>query len=329
MTFRLQNSKLLLTYKTHLDKAEYTDWISSLKGDVEELYIGHETGDTEYEHTHVAVKWKKAITSSKAGIFDYNGIHPNITKVKSGDADWKRVVKYVAKQDDGVVLPERYSDDYCLVDNIWKEKTLGDVFKKNITQQGDLKLASGLEKVFNAKPLGGLKRTLTEDMLYPWETELLAEIHDTVPDDRHILWYVDRKGGAGKTSFCKWAVNSWPDKYYLCQQAGAMRDFATIYRNATIGGWEGHCMFFNLTRADRKHKVYAALEAVKDGVVTSIKYSGCTTLNDSAHVIVFANWTPDVEEISMDRWVIREIKDHRAEPITLTARECPVDFSED
>lgn len=84
-------------------------------------------------------------------------------------------------------------------------------------------------------------------------------------------------------------------------------------------GWNGDTVFLNLTReyAERKH-IYEALEILKDGFITCTKYTGGDCWIPKLHVIVFANFKPNLTSLSMDRWNIMEIReDKELHPVTL------------
>jgi hypothetical protein len=65
--------------------------------------------------------------------------------------------------------------------------------------------------------------------------------------------------------------------------------------------------------ADRD-SIYTLLESIKNGRLTCTKYSGTTLRFERPHIVVFANWTPQIELISRDRWNIKEIKNKKLTP---------------
>lgn len=322
--FRLTCQKLLLTYKDHLDKVKLKEFIEKDGRETKEFHIVHETGksdeDHPYEHTHVAVWFKKRLDTKNARFFDYFKYHPNIKKVGPKKDDWKRVVQYLFKEEDNKKdLPVEYKDERCIVTDIQGSSSLEEALKKFIRRPQDLSYVAGILSLWDFKPHKS-PRVIQE--LNEWQQELYDEI-SLPPDDRKIVWLIDQVGGAGKTQLAKYLMVTEPEKYYCVLQCGAMRDFSTVYELAVNSGWEGHCMIFNLSRDDESHSVYRPIEGVKDGMITTTKYRGKTTIADSAHVVVFANWAPDVDRISHDRWDIRELiwdgdkQRRRAEPITL------------
>lgn len=63
----------------------------------------------------------------------------------------------------------------------------------------------------------------------------------------------------------------------------------------------------NLSRQAEGAFSYASVETIKDGLVFSGKYEGGTRLYARPHVIIFANWLPDMTKLSLDRWDIRTL----------------------
>jgi len=136
-------------------------------------------------------------------------------------------------------------------------------------------------------------RTITE--LRQWQTDLLTELI-TFPNDRKIVWYTDTIGGAGKTQFAK----------YLAVHYGALvlnnaktADIAYATNDPSI-------VIFNLSRTFENYVNYGAIESLKDGLIFSSKYESKMKLFNSPHVVIFANFDPDLSALSKDRWDIRK-----------------------
>lgn len=133
--------------------------------------------------------------------------------------------------------------------------------------------------------------------LYPWQA-MIRDICLETPDDRTVRWVWESAGNRGKTQFCKYmAVKHGA----VVLGNGAFKDIAmALPANPKI-------VLFNLTR-DLEEKVnYSALEAIKDGMIFSGKYESKMKIFDSPHVIVFANFPPRKESMSLDRWVITHL----------------------
>lgn len=148
--------------------------------------------------------------------------------------------------------------------------------------------------------------------LRPWQ-QAMADRLKIAPDDRKIVWVYDKIGKMGKTQLCKWLI---------------------VKHNAILAGGRGadirHCIakkvekmesielvVYNFTRSVEGYVSYEAIEQVKDGLLYSGKYEGTQCVFNSPHVWVFANFEPEYDKLSIDRWDVIEITQGTASP-TLT-----------
>lgn len=67
---------------------------------------------------------------------------------------------------------------------------------------------------------------------------------------------------------------------------------------------------FHYVRSQEIFISYEAIESVKDGIFFSAKYESGMCLFNSPHVLVFANFMPDITKLSKDRWQVFEIVDN-------------------
>lgn len=306
--FRLQNQKMLLTYKSHINKDDVKVWFNThfKSYKIKFIEIAHESGETEYQHSHILIDWGKAFQSRNVRIFDYNGIHPNIKIIKS-IVHWNNCLSYIAKQDKSL---EHFSID-SIVNDIWNSENLHEALINNVH---DLRDTIGVINIFKNKPRENIEMPYDPS---PWQEEL-DNILDNIPDSRKIYWYYDNKGGRGKTYYTKYKMCSEPEKFYGVNNLGGARDFGTIFESAVEAGWNGHCLIVNLSRSAESKSIYEPLEMAKDGMVTSTKYQGKTHIIKNPHIVVFANWLPNVDKLSLDRWDIKEIDaDGTAHNLTL------------
>lgn len=150
-------------------------------------------------------------------------------------------------------------------------------------------------------PLAGKK-------LRPWQSEIKGII-DSKPDDRTILWVADLEGNSGKTTFCKsLLVDSGEHQKYAYVSGKAIdvkHAVAQIVENHNLS-----CVFFDFVRSKEEYVSYEAIEAVKNGIFFSSKYESKTVVFNCPHLVVFANFYPDEEKLSKDRWKIYSIDEH-------------------
>lgn len=140
--------------------------------------------------------------------------------------------------------------------------------------------------------------------LLPWQHEYFEIFKSNEYNiERHVIWIWEPIGKCGKTSFCK----------YLAARCGA-----TVLQNGTSGDLrnlifntdmmiEDKTIVSNFSRCTEKIN-YQILEDIKDGIVCNLKYETGSKIFNSPHLVVFANAMPEIEKLSLDRWLIYEIK---------------------
>lgn len=141
-------------------------------------------------------------------------------------------------------------------------------------------------------------------VLYKWQRDIL-EMIDQEPDERKVYWYWDEDGCTGKTSLAKHICLKKRTKALYLQGCNKNVMYAVAKRLEEV---DIEIAIFGLTRQDRQGCSYRSLETLKDGIGFSGKYESGMFLCSGMHVLVFANFPPDEEALSRDRWEIRHIK---------------------
>jgi len=136
----------------------------------------------------------------------------------------------------------------------------------------------------------------------PWQKSLLMTISQK-PDDRSIHWVWSKNGGTGKTTFTKYLWQAHQALLLPPKSADAMN----AINNAKLNDLSLNLCVFDIPRTSLDFINYATLEKVKDGMIVSGKYEGCSFCIPSPHVIIFANELPIFEKMSRDRWVVTNI----------------------
>lgn len=302
--FRFQNQKCMLTYKTHIDKFEFQEFMEK-KCPVKTIYIAHENGvndpNTPYEHSHVVIDFGKSFQSKNQRVFDFKNIHPHISIIKN-DLSWKKSCKYITKEDSSVILKE---DDICSqIEKIWSHKNVTEALKCSTLKDAQATIA-----VFQHKPRRMPKARVPPEIYYPWQKSLV-EIFHTEPDGRTLMWLYDPVGKQGKTQFGKSLCILEGEKYTIMNNIGQVKDFIMNLKSIMDAGWDGDTIILNLVRdyQDKDH-IYTALETVIDGFATATKYMGGTFFFPDLHVIVMANFEPNFTKVTLDRWRLFQISD--------------------
>lgn len=157
-----------------------------------------------------------------------------------------------------------------------------------------------------------LRKALTVPLRY-WQAQLVTvmEKHRYASngeiDDRKVLWVYDKAGGSGKTWLAKYLTKVRPTKTTWLQN-GATKDLMkSVMQNINTLD----TVFFDLSRCNLERINWDALERIKNGMIMSTKYQVESCIIESPLVVCFANFEPDLQKLSADRWVVFAIeKDH-------------------
>lgn len=145
-------------------------------------------------------------------------------------------------------------------------------------------------------PMEGLER-------HDWQVTLDRDLQAPA-DPRKVIWIVDAKGAAGKTTWAKSRVLRDPSSTYV---SGKAADVKYGLANMLESGVTPRVVIWDCTRSQEGFFSYEALEAVKNGIFYSTKYESKQVIYDNPHVVVLSNWAPDRQMLSEDRWDIREV----------------------
>jgi hypothetical protein len=205
--------------------------------------------------------------------------------------EWGAIVKIGARQDIELVV-DRIKNGEKVDDLMFDPECAGTisrclVFFRNV--EANVVRTSG-------------KAALTERMstaiLRPWQAQV-ANLVDESPDTRKVFWYYDEIGNTGKSFLVDWLVSL---KNAVVFTNGKMADISYAYKNEPI-------VIFDLARcqADKIDNVYMAVENFKNGRIFSPKYESQTKVFPVPHVFVFANFEPDRNKLSHDRWHVTRV----------------------
>lgn len=140
-------------------------------------------------------------------------------------------------------------------------------------------------------------KTLKPEQLYDWQKKIV-KIIEKEPDDRTIHWFYEREGNAGKTTFCKYLSI----KYGAIPLEGKKNDI--LFCAATFAS---NIYVWDLERSMEEFVSYGAIEKIKNGYYMCAKYESKPIIRNPPHIFIFANFKPDVDKLSADRWNINKI----------------------
>lgn len=291
--FSFNGKSLFLTYKTHITEKQLKVLGQDCKYDAV-----HELSDKDdpYPHTHIQIFFNKRKHIRNNRKFDIGKIHPNWKPIRT-QSHWRNVTEYIRKQNKPFVT--------LLTGNEWEYlgtlKTLiqgkrkwGDVINDDFITNNIKNHMQWAKEVFQNKPKPKLFR---HKKLLQWQEKIMKELYEQ--NDREIIWVVSKKGNIGKTQLSKKLI----DEGCFYTRGGKMNDITYRYGEEDI-------VVMDLVRSQEEYTPYKLIETFKDGIIESNKYMSCLKYppNGYCKIIVLANYFPNQNEISIDRWRIYNIE---------------------
>lgn len=140
--------------------------------------------------------------------------------------------------------------------------------------------------------------------LKPWQKEI-EDLYFTEPLDRKVYWFWEPIGGIGKSSFVKYMVVKHG---CLFCDGGKKADIMNLVFNTNMDKCK--CIIWDLSRSKKGNISYDTVEKIKNGLICNTKFETGFKAFNPPHVFIFANHPPaKPEEISTDKWIIKELKD--------------------
>ncbi len=152
-----------------------------------------------------------------------------------------------------------------------------------------------------AKPL---KDPLEGLELHEFQKNILDMI-SREPDQRKVYWFYDLAGCKGKTTLAK----------HICMTRNALyvqgksSDIKFGVMDMIKKHGEIDVVIMGLPRSYEDYVSYDAIESVKDGIFYSAKYESGMCIFNIPHVIVLANFKPNLTKLSSDRWEVQCLDD--------------------
>jgi hypothetical protein len=115
---------------------------------------------------------------------------------------------------------------------------------------------------------------------------------------REILWIYDEVGNTGKSFLALYMVTLMEGIIF---ENGSDKDLSYAYNSEPL-------VIFNFARHVRDDTNYGFMEKLKDGILFSSKYESRVKYFEPPKVICFANYEPDYEKLSADRWRCLKIR---------------------
>lgn len=204
-----------------------------------------------------------------------------------GVARWKNPVRFstLTKFNNKIHWEKTKSEKNSLAYCSDPEKRKGRIWSKNY---------SVLETLID--PMEG------HDM-HKWQEEIMTII-EKVPDPRKIHWYWEKTGNVGKSALCKHICMIRKDAIYV---SGKTADIKYAIAEMLENKISPKVVLFDICRSFESQFNYEALESIKNGIFFSTKYESKMLMFNPPHIVIFSNWEPKEDAMSIDRWEITEI----------------------
>lgn len=139
-----------------------------------------------------------------------------------------------------------------------------------------------------------------------WQADILDTIRDQ-PDWRTVNWYWEGVGNVGKSFLCNFIYITYPTIIVQGKASDVVNQIAKFIDEEKQNP---RVIVYDIPRTSREYVAYGLLEKIKNGLIYSGKYEGRRILMPPVHVFVFANFPPDTDKMSEDRWNVVEIDAH-------------------
>ncbi len=244
------------------------------KSTVINLLIGCNIQERRGTHTQAKKYCQKEDTRDKDTTYIEMGSDVDIPEGAGARTDLKHIQSELHKRPYREVLEDNFGA-FCRYHKFFKQ------YKDTLIEEDYTKV---------------LKEFYSKATLKNWQKRVLFKILEQ--DDREILWVWEHVGNVGK---------SWLGRYlevmhgaYLCQLA-KKADIAYAYNQEPI-------VVFDLTRSDKHFINYSVMESFKNGRLFSSKYESRNKRFPPCKVVVFSNYEPDYDVLSVDRLKTFEVK---------------------
>lgn len=169
-------------------------------------------------------------------------------------------------------------------------------YRTNITEEGQ---EPSLDDLYN-----NFMEVEYKDVEWrPWQKDVLDIISGPV-DRRKIHWFWESTGNSGKSFLTKYIEWKHPTVIVNGKQGDVFNGIKSFleqkkkYPNPVI---------IDIPRVNENYVCYGTMEKIKDGLFYSGKYEGGVIRLLPCHLIVFANFPPELHKMSADRWDVHNI----------------------
>ena len=197
-------------------------------------------------------------------------------------------------------------------DKYMQDMELGKIVAKTVVEkkipQDSLssEYKDALDLYWNKKQLMNIDNVI----LKPWQSALIEYMEKS---KREVIWVQGAKCEEGKSWMQEYIEAKFGWERVMCGMDITMKKESIYHTIRNRPFMTTDILTFNIGKDDRNREDinYQVLEQIKDGRFVAAKFSSKEIKICKPNiVIVFANCTPEVKKLAMDRWKIFRIKDN-------------------
>lgn len=147
---------------------------------------------------------------------------------------------------------------------------------------------------------------LADKKLYNFQ-RTIKELIDIPSDGRSIHWMWEETGNVGKTSISRHLCITNPNEVLFVSGKSSDIKFAVIKFLENPKNDLKLCIFY-FTKTYEEFVSYEAIESIADGIFFSGKYESGMCIFNKPQIVCLANFEPDINALSLDRWKIKNVK---------------------
>ncbi|UOF82960.1 rep protein [Circoviridae sp.] len=176
--------------------------------------------------------------------------------------------------------------EFILSANSWQEVLLNVENVKYISSH-----VQWARQIYDARPF---EYPVLPSRLFKWQQDLVEEL-ETTPHPRKIIWYFDNVGNHGKSTLTTLLMKEKKAVSLPNKNAEACRMLTDRPK----------IILFDFARVEMERIQYGLIEHCKNGRLISTKYDPLPRIFPTPHVVIFANFEPDRNAWSQDRYDVR------------------------
>lgn len=140
----------------------------------------------------------------------------------------------------------------------------------------------------------------------PWQSKVIKMVREREPDYRRIYWFWESSGRVGKSLLATYLTLEHRCLIVSGKSSDVLHQLAKYREDEKANP---RVIIYDIPRTAEGFVKYGLMEQLKNGVVFSGKYEGSRLILPPMWMLVFANFPPEEDKMSRDRWRVSLIED--------------------